>query len=73
MCGKKILNAGFGGATVGSLQNVAAQLVEITKPKIVVVAIGISDALLPSLRNAAKFREKYELLLEGIGVQSCAV
>jgi lysophospholipase L1-like esterase len=69
LCGKFLLNAGVGGATVGSVLRDILPLFAPKKPRAMLIAVGVNDASRvspePRDRRIAVFTEEYRRLLEG--------
>lgn len=69
--GIPVLNAGMGGARIDTVVKYLPELVEITRPRVVVVTIGIND-IVGMMSSDSKEKEeqywakKYEALIDGV-------
>ncbi|MDA9408553.1 SGNH/GDSL hydrolase family protein [Bradyrhizobium sp. CCBAU 45384] len=60
ICGRPVVNAGIGGASVQSYPQIASELLEEMKASLVVIALGTNDA---SKAMPPNFREQYMQLV----------
>ena len=63
LCGHPIINAGIGGATIGFFTRHAEIILRDTKPKLVVLSVGVNDA---PADNPGLFRAAYLSTMETI-------
>jgi len=59
LCGKATINAGIGGATVGTFSNSAHRLLQEAKPSAIVIALGANDAWGSRSTPRDLFRKQY--------------
>jgi lysophospholipase L1-like esterase len=64
ICGRPTVNAGIGGATVGTFANAAKLIIEEARPSLVVIALGTNDASRDNETPVEVFHRQYENLLE---------
>ncbi len=63
LCGLDVINAGIGGATVGTFQRATDELMTGAKPALVILAIGSNDAWASSHTSPEVFAQQYRYLL----------
>ena len=59
VCGFVLVNAGIGGAGIAYFQRYSAQLLGSSRPKLIVLAVGINDAG-PKTKSNFHFQDRYE-------------
>jgi hypothetical protein len=65
ICGHPVINAGVGGATIGYFVRNAPLLLEDTRPSLVVLAVGVNDAMRGG--DAGLFQAAYEAVIHSFG------
>ena len=66
LCGRPVLNAGISGITAGRMSEVAPPIVAAADPALVVVAVGVNNAIVWRATSAVIAQRSLEALLTGL-------
>ena len=73
MCGQATLNAGVGGATIEDAKQIVERLVAITNPRLVVLSVGVNNAIIDKPLDEDRFYETYVSIVKLIRDQGSRV